>query len=134
MIEQMNIKEIIDKYEEFKKKWLQLNEQDLFERLELQDVIQDKVIEIKSKYLEEKLEFNRDYWLRLIELKSITDVQWKKTYTDTTAKAVADKEFYERELALITAKATYENLTNKANNVIEYVNVIKLAMKKDFTI
>jgi hypothetical protein len=40
---------------------LKLNEQDMFDRLELQDVIEDKVIEIKSKYLEDKLVFDRDY-------------------------------------------------------------------------
>lgn len=134
MIEQMSLQEIIDKYESFKLKWLKLNEQDMFDRLELQDIIQDKVIEIKSKYLEDKLVFDRDYWLRLVELKDIKDQQWKKLYTDTTAKAVVDNEFFERELALIAAKATYENLMNKANNVVEYINVIKLAMKKDFTI
>ena len=134
MIEQMNIQEIIDKYESFKKKWLKLNEQDMFERLELQDMIQDQVIEFKSEYLEEKLEFDRDYWLRLIELKDQKDSDWKKKYTDSTAKAVADDEFYQRELDLLIKKSTYEMLMNKANNIIEYINVIKLSMKKDFTI
>jgi len=33
----------------------------MFDWLELQDVIEDKVIEIKSKYLEDKLVFDRDY-------------------------------------------------------------------------
>ena len=130
----MNVQEIIDKYESFKLKWLKLNEQDMFERLELQDVIQDKVIEMKSKYLEDKLIFDRDYWLRLIELKDKKDKDWKKIFTDTTAKAFVDNEFFDRELALIAAKATYENLMNKANNVVEYINVIKLALKKDFSI
>lgn len=130
----MNIQEIIDKYESFKKKWLKLNEQDMFDWLELQDTIQDKVIEFKSEYLEEKLIFDRDYWLRLVELKDIKDADWKKKYTDTTAKAVVDDEFFQRELDLITKKATYEMLMNKANNVVEYINVIKLSMKKDFTI
>ena len=134
MTEQMKIQEIIDKYESFKKKWLKLNEQDMFDRLELQDTIQDQVIEFKSEYLEEKLEFDRDYWLRLIELKEIKDADWKKKYTDTTAKAVVDDEFFQRELDLITKKATYEMLMNKANNIVEYINVIKLSMKKDFSI
>ena len=134
MTEQMKIQEIIDKYESFKKKWLKLNEQDMFDRLELQDTIQDQVIEFKSEYLEEKLEFDRDYWLRLIELKEIKDADWKKKYTDTTAKAVVDDEFFQRELDLITKKATYEMLMNKANNIVEYINVIKLSVKKDFTI
>lgn len=134
MIEQMKIQEIIDKYESFKKKWLKLNEQDMFDWLELQDMIQDQVIEFKSEYLEEKLEFDRDYWLRLIELKEIKDADWKKKYTDSTAKAVVDDEFFQRELDLITKKATYEMLMNKASNIVEYINVIKLSMKKDFTI
>lgn len=134
MIEQMTIQEIINKYESFKKKWLKLNEQDMFDRLELQDTIQDQVIEFKSEYLEDKLEFDRDYWLRLIELKEITDANWKKKYTDSTAKAVCDDEFFQRELDLITKKATYEMLMNKANSIVEYINVIKLSIKKDFTI
>lgn len=130
----MSIQEILDKYESFKLKWLKMTEQDMFDRLELQDVIEDKVIEVKSKYLEDKLVFDRDYWLRIVELKDMKDKEWKKVFTDTTAKACADDEFFERELALITAKATYENLMNKANNVVEYINVIKLSMKKDFII
>ena len=134
MTKQMKIQEIIDKYESFKKKWLKLNEQDMFDWLELQDTIQDQVIEFKSEYLEEKLEFDRDYWLRLIELKDIKDADWKKKYTDSTAKAVVDNEFFERELDLITKKATYEMLMNKASNIVEYINVIKLSMKKDFSI
>lgn len=125
----MTIQEILEKYEAFKKKWLQLNEQDLFDRLELQDVIQDKVIEFKSEYLEEKLVFDRDYWLKMIELKEMKWDDWKKKYTDVTAKAVCDDEFFQREIELISKKTTYEMLLNKANSVIEYVNVVKLAMK-----
>ena len=131
---QMNIQEIIEKYEAFKEKGLKINEEDMFERLKLQDTIQDQVIEFKSEYLEEKLVFDRDYWLKLIELKELKDKDWKKVYTDTTAKAFVDNEFFQRELELITKKATYEMLTNKANSITEYVNVIKIAMKKDFSI
>ena len=93
----MSIQEILEKYESFKKKWLKLNEQDLFERLELQDILQDKIIEIKSKYMEDKLIFDRDYWLRLIELKDVKDEKWKKIYTDVIAKAKVDIEFFDRE-------------------------------------
>ena len=134
MIEIMSIQEILEKYESFKKKWLKLNEQDLFERLELQDILQDKIIEIKSKYMEDKIIFDRDYWLRLIELKDEKDEKWKKIYTDVIAKAKVDIEFFDREVALITAKATYEMLYNKANNIVEYINIVKLAVKKDFSI
>ena len=125
----MTIQEILEKYECFKKKWLKLNEQDLFDRLELQDIIKDKVIEFKSEYLEEKLVFDRDYWLKMIELKEMKGDDGKKKYTDATAKAVCDDEFFQREIELISKKTTYEMLLNKANSVIEYVNVVKLAMK-----
>jgi hypothetical protein len=47
---------------------------------------------------------------------------------------VCDDEFFQRELDLITKKATYEMLMNKANSIVEYINVIKLSIKKDFTI
>ena len=130
----MTIQELLDKYEWFKKKWLKLGEQDMFDRLELKDVIEDKIIELKSKYLEEKTEFDRDYWLRLIQLKDIKWADWKKRYTDTTAKAICDNEFYKRELELITIKASYELLINKADNIVEYVNVVKLSLRKDFSI
>ena len=134
MIEQMNIQEIKDKYESFKLKWFKMTENDLFERLKLQDIIQDKIIELKSEYLESKLEFDRDYWMRIVELKDMKDKDWKKMFTDTTAKAKADEQFYEKECALIQLKLEYENLMNKANNIIEYINIIKLSIKKDFTI
>lgn len=130
----MTIQEILEKYEWFKAKWLKLNDQDMFDRLQLQDLIQDKIIEIKSKYIEDKTIFDRDYGLRLIELKDLKDNQWKKLFTDSTAKAKADVEFFDKEVALITAKATYEMLMNKANNIIEYINIVKLSLKKDFSI
>ena len=134
MIEQMTIQEILDKYESFKLKWFQMTENDLFERLKLQDVIQDKIIELKSEYLESKLEFDRDYWMRIVELKDMKDSDWKKMFTDTTAKAKADEQFFEKECSLIQLKLEYENLLNKSNNIIEYINIIKLSIKKDFTI
>jgi hypothetical protein len=72
--------------------------------------------------------------LRLIEIKDLKDESWKKIFTDSTAKAFCDNEFFNRELSLITAKATYEMLYSKANNIVEYINVTKLALKKDFSI
>lgn len=133
-MEENVITNLLDRYEAFKQKWLQLNEQDMLEFLKLQDEMEDKVIELKSKYVEDELEFDRDYWLRLIELKAKKWDDGKKVYTDATAKAMCDDEFYERELGLTIIKATYENLQNKAKKIVEYINVIKLALRKDFTI
>ena len=128
------ITNLLDRYEAFKLKWLQINEQDMFDFLRLQDEIDDKVIELKSKYTEWQIEFDRDYWLRLVELKAIKDLDWKKRYTDATAKAICDDEFYQRELDLTVMKCTYENLINKSKKIVEYINVVKIALRKDFTI
>jgi hypothetical protein len=102
--------------------------------LKLQDEMDDKVVELKSKYSEDQIEYDRDYWLRLVELKALKDSDWKKRYTDATAKAICDNEFYNRELDLIVMKATYENLINKSKKIVEYINVVKIALRKDFSI
>ena len=128
------ITNLLDRYEAFKLKWLQINEQDMFDFLKLQDEMEDKVVELRSSYAEDELLFNRDYWLRLVELKWIKDLDWKKRYTDATAKALCDNEFYEKELDLIVKKATYENLQNKAKKIVEYINIVKLSLRKDFSI
>ena len=106
----------------------------MFNFLKLQDEMEDKVVELRSRYAEDELLFDRDYWLRLVELKWIKDLDWKKRYTDATAKALCDNEFYEKELDLIVKKATYENLQNKAKKIVEYINIVKLSLRKDFSI
>jgi len=128
------ITNLLDRYEAFKLKWLQLNEDDMFNFLKLQDEMEDKVVELRSSYANDELVFDRDYWLRLVELKAIKDSEWKKKYTDSTAKAICDNEFFEKELDLIVKKATYENLQNKAKKIVDYINIVKLALRKDFTI
>lgn len=128
------ITNLLDRYEAFKLKWLQINEEDMFNFLRLQDEIDDKIVELKSKYAEDELIFDRDYWMRLVEIKAIKDLDWKKRYTDSTAKAICDNEFFERELDLIVKKATYENLINKSKKIVEYINIVKIALRKDFSI
>ena len=128
------ITNLLDRYEAFKLKWLQINEQDMFDFLRLQDEIDDKVIELKSRYAEEQIEYDRDYWMRLVELKALKDLDGKKRYTDATAKAICDNEFYQRELDLTVMKCTYENLMNKSKKIVEYINVVKIYVRKDFSI
>lgn len=130
----MTIQEMLDKYEAFKLKWLQLNEQDMFDWLALQDDMEYKIVELKSAYAEDELTYDRDYWLRLVELKQLKDEFGKKRYTVDEAKWICDDEFYERELKMIVEKATWENLQNKAKKIVEYINVVKLALRKDFSI
>lgn len=130
----MNIQEMLDKYESFKLKWLQLNEQDMFDWLALQDEMEYKVIELKSKYAEDELQYKKEYWIRLIEVRQMKDSNGKKLLTVDEAKSVCDKEFYDKELEMIVTKASYENLQNKAKKIVEYINVVKLAVRKDFSI
>ena len=59
------------------------------------------------------------------------EIAW---YTVDEAKAICDKEFFERELDLIVMKATYENLINKSKKIVEYINIVKIALRKDFSI
>jgi len=132
--EEAVISNLLERYEAFKLKWLQINEQDMFDFLKLQDEIDDKVIELKSKYLEEDLTFKRDYGIKLNEIKSKKDFEGKKMFTDTMAKWICDAEFFDRELDLIVIKCTFENLANKSKKVVEYINVVKLALRKDFSI
>lgn len=129
----MTIQEMLDKYEWFKLKGLKLNEQDMFDWLALQDDMEYKAIELKSKYAEDELTYKRDYWLRLVELKQ-EKVWGRKKYTVDEAKWICDDEFYDLELQMIVEKATRENLQNKAKKVVEYINVVKLALRKEFSI
>ena len=132
--EEAIITKLLERYEAFKLKWLQINEQDMFDFLKLQDEIDDKIIELKSKYMEEDLTFKRDYGIKLNEIKSQKDFEGKKMFTDTMAKWICDAELFERELDLIVIKCTYENLANKSKKIVEYINVVKLALRKDFSI
>ena len=134
MIIKMSIQELLDKYEAFKLKWLQLTEQDMFDWLALQDEMEYKVIELKSAYAEDELTYDRDYGIRLVEIKQMKWADGKKVFTVDEAKWICDKEFYDRELKMIVEKASYENLQNKAKKIVEYINVVKLALRKDFSI
>jgi hypothetical protein len=89
---------------------------------------------LESQYLEWDAIYDRDYWLRLIELKWLKDKEWKKLHTDTTAKALCDNEFFEKELDLIVKKETYKRLIKKAELIEPYINVVKLYIRKDFSI
>ena len=99
-----NIQELLDRFEAFKKKWLQLNEQDIYDWLSLYDDINDTIIELESKYLEEDALMDKDKWLRLIELKEKVWEDGKKSYTDAIAKAQVDVEMYDRRIKQIYVK------------------------------
>lgn len=130
----INIQNLLDRFEAFKKKWLQLNEQDIHDWLDLCDDINDTIIELESMYLEEDALMDKDKWLRLIQLKEETGSDWKKSYTDALAKAKIDIEMYDRKIQQIYKKETCKRLTKKAELIEPYTNSVKLYLRRSFSI
>ena len=124
---------LIARHEAFKKKGLKLNDQDMFDRIKLWEEMKDKITELKSVYYEEKQENDVNKWMRLVELKAMLDENNKKKYTDATADAVIRQEFRQRENEISIHKLQAELLQNKADTVQEYINIVKIHMKKDFS-
>jgi len=136
-VQEKNAKEIekmVEEHEVYKLKWLQLNEDDLWNWTVLQEKMEDKAIELRSLYMEEKNQCDTDKWIRLVELKSELDENGKKKYTDSTADGVIKQEFKQRETDISIHKLQSDLLINKAQAVERYVNLIKLHMKKDYSV
>lgn len=127
------INQMIIKHETYKKKWLWLTEDDLFDWLALSEDMECKAIELMSLFEEEKAENDVLKWERLIELKSQLDWNWKKMHTDSTAEAHIKKEFKQRELEISISKEQAKQLFAKSSKVEQYINIVKIRMKKDFT-
>lgn len=130
----INIQDLLNRFEAFKKKWLQLNEQDIHDWLDLCDDINDTIIELESMYLEEDALMDKDKWIRLIELKEEVWSDWKKSYTDALAKAKIDIEMYDRKIQQIYKKETCKRLTKKAELIEPYTNSVKLYLRRSFSI
>ena len=128
------VDEMIERHERFKLKWLQLTDEDMFNRVALWEEMKDKITELKSLYYEEKQENDKQKWIRLIELKSMLNEQWKKVHTDSTADATIKQEFQQRDNEISIHKLQAELLQNKADAVLEYINIIKIHIKKDYSI
>ena len=127
------INQMIIKHETFKAKWFQLTDSDLFDWLALSEDMECKAIELMSLFEEEKAENDFLKWERLIELKSQLDWNWKKIHTDSTADAHIKKEFKQRELEISISKEQAKQLFAKSSKVEQYINIVKIRMKKDFT-
>ena len=125
---------MVEEHEVYKLKWLQLNEDDLWNWTVLQEKMEDKAIELRSLYMEEKNQCDTDKWIRLVELKTELDENGKKKYTDSTADGVIKQEFKQRETDISIHKLQSDLLINKAQAVERYVNLIKLHMKKDYSV
>lgn len=127
-----NVQNLLDIHEKFKLKWLQdLNLEDLFEWVKLKEDMTTQLTEMSSYYMENKLELDKKKWEKMIFLKWELDENGKKRYTDTTAQAIINDEFYKEDIDQLTLKASIDLLKGKVQNIIEYVNLVKYYMKLD---
>lgn len=130
----VNVQEYIDRNEAFKLKGLMLSNDDLFNRLCLQDEIITAVSNMKAEYIEKKLKLDKDKALRGMELKLEKDENGKTVNTDSFIEKKIKNEFYIQDLDLATLKNSYELLYGKAQTITDLVNVVKLNKKADFTL
>lgn len=128
-----NIQALLDKHEAFKLKWLQLSDDDLFQWIWLQDTMITEVSNMKSEYLENKLKIEKDKSIRTLEMKADIDEKWKAP-TDKWIEAVLKQEFFERDLNQNVLKTSYELLSQKLATITEFVNIVKMNKKGNFSI
>lgn len=130
---QEKIQSLIDRHEILKLKGLQLGEQDLFDRVALREEMADCITELRSQYQEQKQQNEVEKGKRMIELKAELDDNSKKKYTESTAEAVIRQEFMQKDMALSVLKTQTELLQNKTWVINEYINIVKMHLKKDFS-
>lgn len=124
---------LLERHEILKLKWLQLWEQDLFNWVMLWEEMSDCITELRSSYQEQKQSNDKEKGQRMIELKLELDEQGKKKYTESTAEAVIRQEFFQQDLDLSVLKTKIELLQNRTAVINEYINIVKMHLKKDFS-
>jgi hypothetical protein len=93
----------------------------------------DCITELRSSYQEQKQSNDTKKGQRMIELKAELDDNNKKKYTESTAEAVIRQEFYQQDLDLSVLKTKIELLQNRTAVINEYINIVKMHLKKDFS-
>jgi len=134
----MDIQHLLDTHEQYKSKWLQQNEEGLFNRIVLWEAMLDAITEYKSKYQEDKQQLEVEEWIRFINLQNekveSVDKKWetsyKNKYTVDSAKAIISQEFYDKRCEIQVLKLKTELLQNKTTVISEYINIIKMNIKK----
>ena len=121
---------LFDRHESFKNKWFKLDEQDLFDWLQLYEEMLDAKTEAKSEYIEEKQKLDVDKWIRRIVLKGLTDENGKKLNTEWSCDAIIIQEYQAKDQLLSSLKLKSELLDNKTGVIVEYINIIKMVLKK----
>lgn len=128
-MEENKIQKLLDKNEEYKKKWLQLTEDDLFNWLVLQDKMITESSNMKAEYLEKKLQSDKDKALKSLELKSVQDEKGKGL-TEKQIDAIIKKDFFDSDIKQGALKATYELLYQRAQTITEFINIVKMNNRK----
>lgn len=121
---------LIDEHEKYKLKWVELTVPDMFNWIELKEKMKIKVIELRSEILETKAWLEKDKAIRTLELKASVDDSGKKP-TEKSIDSTLKLEFGDRENELNALIKYRDLLSELADNVLEYVNVVKLNMKND---
>lgn len=124
----MEIKVMLKINEEFKEKGLLLSKEDLFDRLRLRDDMRTKSNELKQEVTIWKLELDKEKACKVIEYKTVTDEKGK-WLTEKTIESLIKKDFYEKEIELLTKKATADLLQERAESIIDFVNIVKMEIK-----
>lgn len=122
---QEEIENLIKRHEEFKSKFQDLTPLDLFEWLRLKEEMLDLFVEWSSLYSEEKIDLDNKKGSRVIFLKWELDFQWKKKYTESSINSIINKEFQEEDKKLNQIKKNITLIKNKADTIIEYINISK---------
>ena len=126
-----DVQKLIDQHEAFKKKWLELTVPDMFKWIELKEQMKFQVIELKSLAVETKAQLERDKAIRVLELKAMVDDNGKKVHTEKSIDSTLTLEFKDRMDDYNSLSKYRELLLECAENVLEYVNVVKLNLRND---
>ena len=102
----------------------------MFKWIELKEQMKFRVIELKSQAIETKAQLEKDKALRVLELKADVDDNGKSP-TEKTIESKIKIEFQDRDSELNALSKYRELLIECAENVLEYVNVVKLNLKND---
>ena len=126
----MNLQDLLDRHNIFKAKWLQLNEQDLFDWIVLLEEFLDARVEYRSTYSEDKQQLEVEKGMKRIALKSQLDAKGKKIHTEWTADAIINELFYDKDKLLAATKLSADLVDNKCQVIEQYVNIVKMKIKK----
>lgn len=102
----------------------------MFSWIELKETMKRRAIELKSEIIETKAQLDKDKGIRFLSLKSQLDDDGKKL-TEKAIDSMLRVEFEKRDADYNALGKYRELLIECAENVLEYVNVVKLNIKND---